>query len=115
LKELVAGYSARVAARTRGGTTTKPIEMPALSVVFTMTQTYAGQPIMALRPYMEQVRDLGVPTFSQTIRDNKKLFAPAGESGVPVVISKNSNKEIVEELGRLADELAQWLGGTNHE
>jgi chromosome partitioning protein len=107
--DLVGDYNACVESRAGQKLRVEPIGEPAHRVVYTMVQQYAGEPIQALRPYMEQIRDLGVPAFGQTLRDNKTLFAGAGEDGIPAVLSDTGNPEIVEELDLIAAEFAHWI------
>ena len=81
-------------------------------VVFTMIQIYRGRPINSQRPYISQIRELGMPVFDAWIRENKTIFADAPEYGVPVVLVGDSGRthgEIVRELEELVSEFEQRL------
>jgi chromosome partitioning protein len=77
-----------------------------LGVVFTMVQ-YAGggAPIIASRNYLTMPDSVEVDVFRQRIRENKTLFAPAGERGIPAVLAPNGNVTVQYELQQLASEL----------
>lgn len=76
-----------------------------LGVVFTMMQFYAGRPIAALRQYIEQTKQLGVPVFENYLRENKSLFADAPLRGIPLVLSSAPGASgIVSELESLVSE-----------
>jgi chromosome partitioning protein len=111
-RELVADYNQCVG--TKAGQKAKASEIgePPLAVVFVMIQRYAGAPISAIRPYIEQVRELGVPTFTRMVRDNKALFAGAGEIGVPAVLAATGNEEVLDEIDRVVDEFIKWTEGS---
>lgn len=76
-------------------------------VVFTMVQYYDGKPISAVRPYIKQTTQLGLPVFESMFRENKTLFADAPQSGLPVVFVKQDNathKRIQEEIEAFVEE-----------
>jgi chromosome partitioning protein len=77
-----------------------------LGVVFTMVQ-YAGggAPIIASRNYLTMPDSVEIDVFRQRIRENKTLFAPAGERGIPAVLAPNGNVTVQYELQQLASEL----------
>jgi chromosome partitioning protein len=78
-----------------------------LGVVLTMVQYASSGPITALRNYISQPGALEMPVFQQMIRENKTLFAAAGEVGIPAVLAPNANQtvETVQyELQELASE-----------
>lgn len=85
LRELVKNYNefASVGSVASEAVTINPA---ILGVVFTMVQEYGGQPISAVRPFISQTRQLGVPVFEAYIKENKTLFADAPLYGVPVVL-----------------------------
>jgi chromosome partitioning protein len=112
IRELVGDYNQCVATRAGQKTKATEIGVPNLAVVFTMIQRYAGVPIAAIRPYIEQVQKLGVPTFTRMVRDNKSLFAGAGDVGVPVVLASSGNEEVLDELDRVVDEFITWMEGS---
>lgn len=77
-----------------------------LGVVFNMVQ-YAGGgvPIIASREYLTLPDAIEIPAFRQMIRENKTLFAAAGEQGIPAVLSPGGNLTVQYELQQLAVEL----------
>lgn len=83
-----------------------------LGVVFTMVTEYGGRPISAMRPYIRQTRDLGIPVFESYIKENKTIFADAPEYGVPVVIAEfysGSHQSVVVGLQEFATEFSGRL------
>lgn len=82
-----------------------------VGVVFTMIQIYGGQPISALRPYIDQTKRLGVPVFDNHMRENKTLFSDAPQYGIPLVlgISPPSSSNIISELEALVSEFVERL------
>lgn len=96
LHELVRDYNAVAGADA--------IEPAILGICFTMIQ-YAGEtPIIAVRNYVTHSEQYGVPVFRQMIRENKTLFAAAGERGVPAVLLPSANHNVQHELRELASE-----------
>ncbi|MDD1413894.1 AAA family ATPase [Dolichospermum sp. ST_con] len=87
---------------------TKNIYPKILGVVFTMIQTYAGKPISALQPYIDNTKKLGIPVFQSYVKENKSIFADAPEAGFPIVLKKASNnteREVIEGLENFTTEL----------
>jgi chromosome partitioning protein len=77
-----------------------------LGVVFNMIQYAAGgAPIIATRNYLTLPDSVEIPVFNQRIRENKTLFAGAGEHGVPAVLVPGGNVTVQYELQQLAVEL----------
>lgn len=111
LNELVGSYN-DYADLEDGGVEIEKIKPEILGVVFTMIQMYADRPIAALRQYMAQTSSLGVPVFTNHVRENKTLFAEAPREGVPVVMrpTAGTGKVIVGELEALVAEFAAKLG-----
>jgi len=82
----------------------KSIDPSVVGVLFTMIQ-YAGEvPIIAVRNYVTHTEQYGVPVFRQMIRENKTLFAAAGERGVPAVLLPGANPNVQHELRELTTE-----------
>jgi chromosome partitioning protein len=75
-----------------------------LGMVFTMIQYGGVNPIIAMRNYLEHPAVIQMPRFQQTIRENKSLFGPVGEQGIPAVLARNSNEAVQHELRELANE-----------
>jgi chromosome partitioning protein len=81
-----------------------------MGVVFTMVQYYRGRPISSLRQFINQTTLLGVPVFENKMRENKTVFADAGQYSVPVVADKPGERpQIVEELESLTTEFINKL------
>ncbi len=106
IRELVSDYNA--CAKGHYGNSTTLIGEPSLAVVFTMIQYWRG-PISAQLPYIERTVNLGIPTFTTKVRENKTLFGPAPEEGIPAILSDRGDPDHVRELDRLADEFMSWL------
>ena len=70
-----------------------------MGIVFTMIQIYGREPISAQRPFISQVRDLGLPVFDCRIRENKTFFGDAPEYGIPVAL-KNTGSRTQENIQR---------------
>ncbi|WP_329218843.1 AAA family ATPase [Streptomyces sp. NBC_01485] len=110
LNELVGDYN-EYAELEDGGSVVDKIDPGILGVVFTMMQIYGGRPIAALRPFMAQTSSLGVPVFSNHLRENKTLFAEAPQDGVPVVMNSSTGAgKIVGEIEALVREFSGKLG-----
>lgn len=69
-----------------------------LGVLFTMVQFYGGQPISAIRQYINQTKRLKIPVFKEYIRENKTIFSDAPQYGIPVVLSDHHRGDIAEEI-----------------
>ena len=111
LSQLIADYN-EFAQIASGDSVSAPIDPHILGVVFTMLQFYAGQPIAALRQYIEQTKHLGVPVFDSYLRENKSLFGDAPESGVPLVLRGIPGEpavKIVTEIEELVTEFQNRL------
>jgi len=83
-----------------------------LGVVFAMLQFYGGQPITALRQYIEQTKQLGLPVFDGYLRENKSLFGDAPEEGVPLVlrdIPGQNARRVIDEIETLVTEFQSRL------
>ncbi|MBT9159885.1 MAG: ParA family protein [Dehalococcoidia bacterium] len=84
-----------------------------LGVVFTMIQIRSGQPITALRPYINQTKKLGISVFDEYIRENKTIFSDAPQYGVPVVLnnySAGTYADVVSELEAFVTEFINKSG-----
>lgn len=109
LGQLVRDYNEYAQLRS-GASDVDAIDPQILGVVFTMLQFYGGRPIAALRQYIEQTKQLGVPVFDSYIRENKTLFGDAPQYGVPLVLNnKMSANQIVSELEALVSEFESRL------
>jgi len=83
-----------------------------MGVVFTMVQEYGGQPIAAMRPFISQTKQLGVPVFAAYIKENKTLFADAPQYGVPVVltaVAAGTHQGVVDGLEEVVTEFMTKL------
>lgn len=75
-----------------------------LGVVFTMVQ-YAGTNLMTkLQGYINTLKELELPVFSQTVRESKSVFADSGAAGVPVVLAPQLNANVEYDLQELTSE-----------
>lgn len=77
-----------------------------LGVVFTMVQYSSAGPIIASRNFLALPDSVEIPVFRQMIRDNKTLFAAAGQDGIPAVLVPRGNATVQYELTQLAVELS---------
>lgn len=112
VQDLVQVFNAH--ARAESGPNPSPIvKEPALAVVFTMVDYRSHEPTAAAATYMSQTLQLGVPTFTTTVRDRKSAFAATPELGVPAVLSGSVPIEVRRELRQLTDEFQFHLKGTN--
>ncbi|MFC8090425.1 ParA family protein [Streptomyces sp. NPDC057301] len=110
LNELVGDYNDYAKLEDGKGGTDR-IDPSILGVVFTMMQIYGGDPISAQRPFMSQTAALGVPVFSNYLRENKSLFADAPREGIPVVLNGSASaRKVVSELEGLVSEFSAKLG-----
>ena len=89
------------------------VEPEIMGVVFTMVQVRNDEPIAAQRPFIAQVKGLGMPVFDQWMRENKTLFADAPEYGVPVVIgglpSGQTYRDVVQEIEHFVSKFEEML------
>jgi chromosome partitioning protein len=108
VNQLVSDYNEY--AELEGSDKTDPIDPSFLGVVFTMIQTYGGQPVSASRPFIAQTRNLGLTVFSAYLRENKTLHAAAAEGGVPVILNNDDYRGIRSELEGFVDEFIKKLG-----
>lgn len=100
LSELVRDFN-----RVAGGAGSE-INPTMLGVVFNMVQyASSGAPIIASRNFLALPDSVEIPVFRQRIRENKTLFAAAGEQGIPAVLTPNGNVTVQYELQQLASEL----------
>ena len=99
--------------RADGDQSAEQISPQVLGVVFTMTQFYGRQAISALRPFIDQTRNLGIPVFDSQLRENKTIFADAPQYGVPVILqspSGSTHRDVVGELKRFVSEFETKIG-----
>lgn len=91
------------------------IDPKILGVVFTMIQLRSGEPISALKPFIEQVKEMEqangmkIPVLKTMIRENKSLYSDSSQYGVPVVLQRvtpnTTYSEVQKELERLTAEI----------
>lgn len=75
-----------------------------LGVVFTMVQ-YAGGTLMTkLQGYINNLKELELPVFTQTVRESKSVFADSGAAGIPVVLSPQVSQNVAYDLHELTSE-----------
>lgn len=110
LKDLVDSYNEY--AKLDAKDAPEPIDPTILGIVFTMVQIYGGQPISAIRPFMNKTARLGVPVFKSYIRENKTIFGDAPQYGVPVILhsyGSGTHSDVVAGLEGFVDEFEQLL------
>ncbi|CAO5237443.1 ParA family protein [Frankia sp. AgKG'84/4] len=90
--------------RSDQGPVIRKLEPVILGVVFTMVQLYASRPIAALRPYLMQTRELGLPVFDAMVRESNSHFAGAARAQVPAILSDQLSPALAWELRRLVEE-----------
>ena len=71
-----------------------------------MVQYSSAGPIIASRNFLALPDSVEIPVFRQMIRDNKTLFAAAGQDGIPAVLVPRGNATVQYELTQLAVELS---------
>ncbi|WP_329110088.1 AAA family ATPase [Micromonospora sp. NBC_01699] len=87
------------------------IDPQILGVVFTMIQTYAGQPIAIQHNAIEQVRaNADAPVLNGMIRNSPRIFGEAGATGVPSILRVPKDDEVAMEFRVLVDEFMGVLG-----
>ncbi|MCT8139143.1 AAA family ATPase [Anaerobacillus sp. CMMVII] len=110
-KELVFEYNNKLE-KDDLGTEFERIAPTLAGVVFTMVEKRRGEPISALRQYIEQVINQEIPAFETVVRENKTVFSDAPELGVPVVLQRLSGdtyRSIQTELKELTEEFEERL------
>jgi chromosome partitioning protein len=89
-----------------------------LGVIFTMVQFYGDAPISTQRPFITQMKQLGIPVFDSYIRENNTLFGDAPLYGVTVFLnaySSETHNRVVSELEGFVSEFESKLGlGANN-
>lgn len=109
LNQLVSEYNEY--ADLPGGPVVDRIKPEILGIVFTMLAFYDQRPTSALRPFIAQVRSLGLPVLDSYTRESKRYFADAPAYGTPVVLNASSGAtQVRTELEDLADEVARIVG-----
>ncbi|ROO62512.1 chromosome partitioning protein [Micromonospora sp. Llam0] len=98
VSELVTDYNRVAAGRA------DQISPEILGIVFTMVQYTGHGPLLALRNFIGHPATIEIPRFQQMIRDNKTVFASAGEHGLPAVLMPDANVNVQYELQQLASE-----------
>ncbi|MFN7249930.1 MAG: ParA family protein [Anaerobacillus sp.] len=108
-KELVSEYNNKLE-KDELGTEFETIEPALAGVIFTMVEKRKGEPISALRQYIEQVIHQEIPAFETVVRENKTIYSDAPALGVPVVLQRVSGdtyRDIQTELKKLTEEFQQ--------
>jgi chromosome partitioning protein len=100
-------------AASHGSPVVAAIDPKILGVVFTMIDVNRGDPIGALRPFIRQTEQLGLPVFPTKLRESKTIYADAPQYGVPVVLLDAANetqRNVIRELEEFAGEFLNKLG-----
>ncbi|MFI5937006.1 ParA family protein [Actinoplanes sp. NPDC051494] len=110
--KLVGEYNDYIDHNPRGEPTGPRIRPRFAGVVFTMTQVQSGQPILAQRTPMENLREVGImPIFDATVRNSPRYFADAGPEGIPAILLGNVNDPVSIELRALTGEFVEAIVG----
>lgn len=110
-KKLTDDYRNFARARSEGEMAYPRISPTLLGVVFSMVPMRLGEPIQAVRPFVEKLRQLeDIPVFDTIIRERNALFAAAPRHGVPVSVMTSLRDEVSRELDDLATEFAVKAG-----
>jgi chromosome partitioning protein len=99
-------------AASHGSPVVAPIDPKIVGVVFTMIDVRLGDAIGALRPFIRQTEQLGLPVFETKLRENKTIYADAPQYGVPVVLldaTNDTHRNVIRELEEFADEFLNKL------
>lgn len=108
--DLAANYNDYAQMPPASGQSTAEIRPTVLGVVFTMVQMYGGKPTSTNQEFITRtIEVLKVPTFSAVLRFNQRLHTDASVNGVPLAIARNAQREITQELNRLANEFIARL------
>ncbi|SNQ50433.1 putative Chromosome partitioning protein parA [Frankia canadensis] len=90
----------------------KRLDPRVLGVVFMMVQYYRGRPTSFLRRHIDQITELGVPTFTSMIRSSHRSFAGTGDAYLPAVLSPDTPYDVACELVDLVEEFLRRLGAS---
>jgi chromosome partitioning protein len=105
VEKLVREYNAYVDHDPGPGDSVGRIHPQFAGVVFTMTQIHAGQPILAQRMHIENLREAAfMPVFDASLRNSPRYFSDAGADGVPAVLQAALNDPVSVELRALTGE-----------
>lgn len=99
-------------ASLHGSTDVAAIDPKIVGVVFTMIEPRSGEPISALRPFIQRTQQLGLPVFQSWLRESKTFYADAPQYGVPVVLRDTSNeaqRSVVREIKEFTAEFLKRL------
>jgi len=111
VRDLVTEYNDFAA--SHGSPAVSPIDPKIIGVVFTMIEPRSGEPIAALRPFIQRTKDLGLPVFQSWLRENKNFYADAPQYGVPVVLLDTANdaqRSVVREIEDFSTEFIAAMG-----
>ncbi|WP_020519488.1 ParA family protein [Catelliglobosispora koreensis] len=75
-----------------------------MGVVFTMVEFYNQHPIMTQQEYMNRVKRLNLPVFTNVMRHNTTLFGNPIPTSMPAVLKHRLNSQISIELMALVSE-----------
>ncbi len=111
LKDLTSDYKQFLRVRSPGEPQYPRISPEILGVVFSMVPKRLDLPIQAVRPFLEEIKQLqGVPVFETIIRQSTALFAAAPRDGVPVSVATSVPADVAKELDDLAEEFTNNAG-----
>ena len=81
-----------------------------IGVVPTMVQVYRGRPVSSQRPFIAEIRRMGVPVFDTLIRRNNKMHGDTPRYGIPVVLQSVSGTTYESVRSELEDLTTEFLG-----
>jgi chromosome partitioning protein len=110
-RDLTEDYRQFARMRSSGEPQYPRISPEILGVVFAMVPKRLDQPIQAVRPFIDEIRQLqGLPVFDTIIRQSAGLFASAPRDGVPVSVKTSVPADVALELDNLAQEFMKRTG-----
>ena len=80
-----------------------------MGVIPTMVQVYAGAPITAQAPFIDDIRRTGVPVFDTLIRRNNTMHGASPQYGIPVVLQNVSGRTYTNVRSELEDLATEFL------
>ena len=80
-----------------------------MGVIPTMVQVYGNEPISTQRPFIHDIRRMGVPVFDTFVRRNNRMFGDAPQYGIPVVVQSVSGTTYTNIQSELEDLATEFL------
>ena len=80
-----------------------------MGVIPTMVQVYAGEPISAQVPFIDEIKGIGVPVFNTFIRRNNSMHGDSPQYGIPVVLQSASGTTYANVRSELEELTTEFL------